>query len=1109
MLGAILIGYTNPHSFTGEEKRLFEVLGAQVAVQLQNLLLLDETQTALIKLDYLNRRLTGQGWQEYTERVGDLVAEATAPGQSAESLPVEHGEVFQVPVSVRGEVIGHFNLTPGEAGAFSEEDRLLLYEIANEVSSSLENMRLIEQTQRNAADLEESRNLLDAIIDNLPMLMFVKDAQELRYVRWNKAGEDMLGLRAEDVLGKNAYDSFPKDEADRFTAQDWEILSGESFLDISEETVQSPKGERILHTRKTPVYGPDGSPRYLVGLSEDITERKQAENALLELESLYRRAIASADAVPYSRQYSDDAFTFVGERIEDLTGYSVEEFTADLFDHMIVETVVHSLGGEDRSSTVQMNRSGTMAHWKADYRIRTRDGKERWLADTSVEVLGPDGTSTGSVGIFTDITNRKVAEAALSRQLAEMEYLNAIGQILATQTDLIEMVNLAGEKMCETFKVDTGYIALYDPRSEIVHVPFYVDFGERIALEPQPLGVGLASRVIQTRQPVFISEMTEEIANELGAYIVADKIPASWLAVPILRGAEAIGVISVQHASQPHWFKESDVRLLTTVAASLSTAIQNSRLLEQTQSTLSELEQLTRRLTREGWEEYLSSISAEVGYMYDLTNVAPISAKTDQNGSGFERPLVIQGEPIGRLVVAETEELDEEAAEILTAVSVQLSAHLENLRLLEETERGRIQLDKRAAELATVAEVGTASATILNPDELLQTVVDLTKSSFGLYHAHIYLINETEDALILSNGSGEAGYQMVIEGWQIPLSNKKSLVAQAARTHQGVVAFDVQQDADYLPNPLLPNTRSELAVPIVAGDKVLGVLDVQADRTGYFTDEDTRIYTTLASQIAVALQNARLYVEQAATVQRLRELDHLKSSFLANMSHELRTPLNSIIGFTEIILEGIDGPLTEYMDGDLRIIQKNGRHLLSLINDVLDMAKIEAGRMSLSYERFTLQELLEDVVDITSSLAQNKNLDLTITPTDALETEIVADRIRLRQVLINVVGNAIKFTEVGGVTLHSETKDGKLWVKIKDTGMGIPEENLETIFDHFSQVDTSTTRKAGGTGLGLPISRRLVELHEGRLWAESAGIPGEGSTVNLVLPINATIPVQE
>jgi signal transduction histidine kinase len=197
------------------------------------------------------------------------------------------------------------------------------------------------------------------------------------------------------------------------------------------------------------------------------------------------------------------------------------------------------------------------------------------------------------------------------------------------------------------------------------------------------------------------------------------------------------------------------------------------------------------------------------------------------------------------------------------------------------------------------------------------------------------------------------------------------------------------------------------------------------------------------------------------------------------------------------------------MDGDLKIIQKNGRHLLSLINDVLDMAKIEAGRMSLAYERFTLRELLEDVVDITSSLAQNKNLELTITSTDALETEIVADKIRLRQVLINVLGNAIKFTEVGGVTLHSETKDGKLLVKIIDTGMGIPVDNLETIFDHFSQVDTSTTRKAGGTGLGLPISRRLVELHEGQLWAESTGIPGEGSTINMVLPINMTIPAQE
>ena len=274
---------------------------------------------------------------------------------------------------------------------------------------------------------------------------------------------------------------------------------------------------------------------------------------------------------------------------------------------------------------------------------------------------------------------------------------------------------------------------------------------------------------------------------------------------------------------------------------------------------------------------------------------------------------------------------------------------------------------------------------------------------------------------------------------------------------------------------------------------------------GHFSQEDANIYTTLASQVAVALQNARLYVEQAATVTQLRELDRLKSSFLANMSHELRTPLNSILGFADVMLEELDGPLTENMNNDLRLIQKNGQHLLHLINDVLDMAKIESGSMNLNIlKSSSLQEIIEEVTSITSTLASEKNLALFIEPDSDHEVEIYADNTRLRQVMINLVNNAIKFTEKGKIAIHViACEDAQVLITVKDTGIGIPPDKLEAVFQEFTQVDTSTTRKVGGTGLGLPISRRLVEMHGGRLWAESTGIEGEGSTFYVELPIEA------
>jgi signal transduction histidine kinase len=285
----------------------------------------------------------------------------------------------------------------------------------------------------------------------------------------------------------------------------------------------------------------------------------------------------------------------------------------------------------------------------------------------------------------------------------------------------------------------------------------------------------------------------------------------------------------------------------------------------------------------------------------------------------------------------------------------------------------------------------------------------------------------------------------------------------------------------------------------------LGVFDVHSEFINHFSEEDANIYTTLASQVAVSLQNARLYAEQTATVAQLRELDRLKSSFLANMSHELRTPLNSILGFADVMLEELDGPLTENMQNDLGLIYKNGQHLLHLINDVLDMAKIESGKMNLNIEKFNIQETIEEVTSITSTLANDKHLKLYIDPDSDQDAEINADKIRLRQVMINLVNNAIKFTEKGEIAIRVAREENNILISVKDTGMGIPADQLESVFQEFTQVDTTTTRKAGGTGLGLPISRRLIEMHSGRLWVESNGVEGEGSTFYVFLPIEAKI----
>jgi signal transduction histidine kinase len=272
---------------------------------------------------------------------------------------------------------------------------------------------------------------------------------------------------------------------------------------------------------------------------------------------------------------------------------------------------------------------------------------------------------------------------------------------------------------------------------------------------------------------------------------------------------------------------------------------------------------------------------------------------------------------------------------------------------------------------------------------------------------------------------------------------------------------------------------------------------LQADQTDFFTEEDVNIHRTLASQIAVAVQNASLFAEQVETSEKLREVDRLKSEFLASMSHELRTPLNSIIGFADVLLEGLDGELNERMEEDVRLIRDSGDHLRALIGDILDMSKIESGRMEMRYEEVDVQQMSRDILANAAPLAEAKNLALHLTIADDVDV-IEADRTRLRQVLWNIMGNAIKFTEKGSVTLSLAIEGNNMLVGIHDTGIGIEDAHIPIVFEQFRQIDGNLNRSAGGTGLGMPITKKLVELHGGEIWIES--VMGQGSTFWFTIP---------
>jgi PAS domain S-box-containing protein len=463
-------------------------------------------------------------------------------------------------------------------------------------------------------------------------------------------------------------------------------------------------------------------------------------------------------------------------------------------------------------------------------------------------------------------------------------------------------------------------------------------------------------------------------------------------------------------------------------------------------------------------------------------------------------PLFYQNRWVGLMTFTWTEatKITERDQRIFASLMRQMSPVLDAIRATETAIRAQREAERRAAELETVANVSAASTTILDVGELLQSVADLTKTNFKFYHAHIYLYDEENHSLVLAAGAGEIGRMMKEHGHRLIMESSTGLVSRAARTREAVIVNDTANEEDFLPNPMLPDTRSEMALPMVVGSDLLGVIDLQSDEPNRFSQDDVRIQTTLADQVAVAVRNAQAFERERKTVERLKEVDRLKQEFLANMSHELRTPLNSIIGYSEVLLDGVDGDLNDEAMEDVEAIHTSGKHLLSIINEILDLAKIDAGQMRLALQDKELVDILKHVVNSSQVLVKDKAVTVELEEINAIPLAYI-DPVRLNQIMLNLVGNAIKFTEEGKVIVRYGLADPEtIRVEVVDSGIGMNPEQLGLIFERFRQVDGSSTRRAGGTGLGLTITKQLVEMHGGTIGVDSE--EGAGSSFFFTLP---------
>jgi PAS domain S-box-containing protein len=916
--------------------------------------------------------------------------------------------------------------------------------LAGQIATALENAELFERQEEAETAMRESaekiRAVFDAISDGIGVSNMMGEITDVNEGLLNLYGYDTR----EDVIGRNTMDLIAREDWSAATEGINQTLT-EGRSPRQEISLVRAEGKKFIgEVGASLLYDEEGEPSGIISVIRDITDRKEAERAL----EMTRSSVeASSDAFYWFD--TDAKFIDVNQGTLDLLGYTEEEIlNLKVFD---VDPIFPKAAWPSLKARIQTE--GAVAFEGVN---QTKDG-EQIPVNVVVSYL-PFEDQEIYFSIARDISAQKEAQAELER-LGLAIRQTADGVAIADLDSNIQFANQAWAEM-HGYTVEEilgEKLAIFHSQKQLEHE--VLPFNEEVNAKGYKEGeVGHMRKDGST----FLTRMTvANIENDEG---------------------EPIGLVATTR----------------DITERKRTEARHSTLIESMQDGVFIIQDGRMQFVNEAFADIVGYTAEDIEGMpftkliapEDLPKVAE-SYRKRQAGepvpSSYEwRMLHRDGHYVWVSMTVGVVEIGDQVASMGTIKDV-----TERIEAEQERERFTVQL-------GTAAEIAHRASAILDPDELLSETVNLLCERFELYHTHVYTLEG--DMLQIRAGYGKAGQVMIDEEHSIPLAQDQSLVARAARSREIVVADDVTEEPGFMPNPLLPETKAEIAVPLVIGDEVLGVFDAQAREVGRFTTRDIDVFRTLAGQLATAVQNAVYVEELQRTTNRLREVDRLKSEFLANMSHELRTPLNSIIGYAEIMMMGIDGDMDAETLEDVRAIYENGQHLLAMINDILDLAKIEAGRLTLKFEdNVDLAQILEEAETSNASLFANKPVEFRLIIKDELPS-IRADRLRLHQVFNNLISNAQKFTSEGYVEVRAYPQ-GSHWicVTVEDTGIGIEQKDIPEIFERFQQVDGSSTRSVDGTGLGLAITRELTQMHGGRIEVESK--VGEGSEFTVWLPI--------